>query len=253
MKSKYRWLIGLAFLLWACGKGGEKAPEYDVAGEFSKLQASYNEVTKLREELASIDEKINLLKDAKKAPKKYKKEELPQEDLETLQTQKDEVQKTLDQTYDAFMDNLTLFLNKGLNEFPDKPETKKAIRMYSDENIRVAQEYIDRAGDYPKALDILKEAIKIDPDYPKLQEALRHVHEWQYITRERFDKVKKGMSMKQVKEICGNPNIKYIKEEKKASGKITAWFYPKEDKTATGIYFLNGRVYQKQWEIKTKK
>lgn len=248
-------LICLPFFLlfiFSCQKKTEEVT-FDVAKEWENIEKAYNEVQSLRKEMDDIKEKIKILEDAKANPKKYKKEELPQESIEVLKQKLDELRKTkYDPVYNAFLDNLsTIFLTKVLNDekLRDLPETKKAIRLYSDECIISGDEYITEGGKYKEAINIYKQAYELDPNYEKLKEKIKEAEEFMYITKERFDKVKNGMTMDEVKSICGYPNISYIQEKEEKGKKIIGWYYPKgEGQKAAGIYFYNGKVYSKSWD-----
>lgn len=239
-------VCGMLMLMISCG-AGEKKPEYDITAQFAELEGDYQDLKALRTRTAEIEEKIAILEDAEKHKRKYKKEDLPEEDPATLQTQLSETQASVEEVRDAFMDKLTMFLNKSLNEYPDAPETKKAVRMYSDENIRVAQDHIDKGGKYKKAIDIYQTALQYDPDYEVLIEKLKKAEEFRFITKERFDKVKVGMTMDEVKEVVGVPNISFIKEYKEKRGTVIAWFYQRDDASAAGFYFHRGKLYNKKW------
>ncbi|HEV2845786.1 MAG TPA: tetratricopeptide repeat protein, partial [Thermoanaerobaculia bacterium] len=55
---------------------------------------------------------------------------------------------------------------------PLSERQKAAIRMRSDEEIRLAREFIERGGDYQRAIEIYREALAVDPDNPRLREEL---------------------------------------------------------------------------------
>jgi len=240
-------LFGIGLMVILACKPGSKQPEFDITAEFSKLDTAHKDIVDVRTQISELDSKIATLEDAKANPRKYKKEDLPTEDLAELQTKRSEMKSQLDEKVNTFMDNLTMFLNKGLNDFPDAQETKKAVRMYSDENILIAEEYIQKGGKYTKAIDIYRQAIQFDPEYDVLLEKIKRADELKYITQERFDEVKAGMSMDQVKEICGVPNINFIKEYNEGGKTVIAWFYQREDASAAGFYFNRGRLYNKKW------
>lgn len=253
MKKFFLLILGLLLIFNFSCKKQSKEVTFDVEQEFSNILKQKGELDKLREEINALREKIKVLEDYQVNPKKYKKEELPEESLEALKEKLESLKKTqYDSKYNAFMDNLTMFLDKTLNDenLKSKPEIPKAIRLYSDECIITGEEYIKEGGKYKEAIEIYNQALSLDPNYELLKEKIKEAEDFRYIKKERFDKVKNGMTMEEVKEVCGYPNVLYIQEKEERGKKITAWFYPKEDQKAAGIFFSNGKVYDKIWEQK---
>lgn len=247
-------LIFVFFLIFCFScKKSSKEVSFDVKQEFSNIQKQKRELKSIKEEILTVKEKINILEDAKQNPKKYKKEELPHENIETLMANLDELKKIkYDPKYNSFMDNLTIFLDKTLNDekLKNAPEVSQAIRLYSDECILTGDEFIKEGGKYKDAIDIYNQALTLDPDYDLLKKKIAEAVDFRYIKKERFDQIKNGMTMDEVKAICGYPNVSFIQEKEEKGKKITAWFYPKEDQKAAGIFFSGGKVYNKYWEKK---
>lgn len=253
MKKLFLLILGVFLIFNFSCKKTSKEVTFDVVSEFSNIQKQQNEIKTLREEMKAIKEKINILEDSKNNPKKYKKEELPTETLEALKANLDEIKKTkYDTKYNSLMDNLTMFLDKTLNDekLKNAPEVTKAIRLYSDECIITGDEFIKEGGKYKEAIDIYNQALSLDSDYSLLKTKIKEAEDFRYIKKERFDKVQKGMTMDEVKAICGFPNVSFIQEKEEKGRKVTAWYYSKEDQTAAGIFFSNGKVYEKFWEKK---
>jgi len=119
-------------------------------------------------------------------------------------------------------------------ELPER--VLKAFRMKSDTDILLAEEHIEKGGDYAKAIEIYTTALSTDPDYERLKEALAEAEALRWMTEERFALVKKGMTEDQVKALIGPPNAHNMRSypERKAA----AWYYPKgPDRSAAGVYF----------------
>ncbi len=251
MKKFFLLILGVFLVLNFSCKKTSKEITFDVTQEFSNIKKQKDEINKFREEMQVLKEKIKILEDYNINPKKYKKEELPAESLETLKASLEEIKKTKYETkYNALMDNLTIFLDKTLNDeqLKGKPEVAKAIRLYSDECIITGEEFIKEGGKYKEAIDIYNQALSLDPNYELLKNKIKEAEDFRFIKKERFDQVKNGMTMEEVKAICGYPNVSYIQEKEEKGRKIIAWFYPKEDQKAAGIFFANGKVYNKLWE-----
>jgi len=154
--------------------------------------------------------------------------------------------------------NLAEFLNTALNDYPEIPETKMALDMYSDEAVLVAQDMVTKAGDYSKAIDHLYAATSLYEQvgleiYPALEEKIAWLNEWRFITQERFDAVTKGMTKEEVQVAVGVPYYQNIQKDNKRG--VETWLYRKADGGAAAIYFKmkDDKVYNKNFDaIKVK-
>ncbi len=162
------------------------------------------------------------------------------------------------EAFEEVTGNLAEFLNTALNDYPDAPETKQALDMYSIEAILVAEDMVDKAGDYAKAIDHLYAAGSLYDQvgfdiYPGIDEKIAWLNEWRFITQERFDAVEKGMTKEEVQVVVGVPYYQNIQKDEKRG--VETWLYRKADGGAAAIYFKmkNDKVYNKNFEaIKTK-
>ena len=77
---------------------------------------------------------------------------------------------------------LANFLNVGMSEYPDSPETKRALDIYAMEAIDFASEMVSTAGDYRQAINRLEivvsyyEAVGVEA-LPPLQEKILQLEE----------------------------------------------------------------------------
>ena len=101
-----------------------------------------------------------------------------------------------------------------------------AVRLKSDEDILVAHQFIERGGDYRRAIEIYEAALEVDPENPRLQEELASARARRYMTAERFSQVEKGMTLDQVRELLGQPNLRDVREFPERG--IVAWFYSRD-------------------------
>ena len=87
----------------------------------------------------------------------------------------------------AFWDNLTLFLDRTLNDprLSKTPEAAKAVRLFSDESIALARERIREEGRYDRAIEVLEQAQKHDPDHAPLNAELEKARSFQFLARAR--------------------------------------------------------------------
>ena len=141
---------------------------------------------------------------------------------------------------DEFGQRLVGFVNDPANAQvvgePPSERQQAALRLKSSEDIVMAQEYIDKGGDYRRALNIFEEALRVDPDNEDVLAAFEQAKLDRWMSQERFDLAEKGMSDTKIRRLLGQPlpsNIRPYPEKK-----VLAWFYPTgEDKGAAGIYF----------------
>lgn len=112
---------------------------------------------------------------------------------------------------------------------------RRIVRIKSDEDILVAQEYIEKGGNFQKAIQIYQDALKIDPEYERLQEALAAAEEERYMDEERFAQVDRGMTDEEVKDALGTPFHYNVQTDDQGR---TVWLYPKsEQRDAAGVWF----------------
>src|SRR6185295_4433950 len=112
---------------------------------------------------------------------------------------------------------LTAEFNRRLAEFinadppvqgePLSERQQAAVRLKSDEDIRLAHQFIAQGGDYQRAIDIYKEALLVDPGNRRLRLELAQAQARRYMTREVFAQVKEGMDQEQVRQLLGQPNL----------------------------------------------
>jgi len=139
-------------------------------------------------------------------------------------------------------------LNRRLAEFinadppvqgePLSRRQQAAIRMKSDEDIRLARQFIAQGGDYQRAIDIYKEALVVDPGNPRLREELAKAEARRYMARQTFAQVKEGMDQDQVRSLLGQPNLHNVRDYPGRG--IVGWFYPKDASgAAAAVWFHN--------------
>ena len=156
-------------------------------------------------------------------------------------------------------DNFMTSLVKYLNDDPmieGEPPTERqvaAIRMKSSEDMVVAQEYIDKGGDYQRAIGIYENSLQVDPDNESLKAALEKAMVDRYMSEERWALAKKGMNQDEVREVLGQVNLYNIREYEDRG--VTAWFYPTaEGGKAAAIWFRENKragepqVYQIKYD-----
>ncbi|MGH9362077.1 MAG: hypothetical protein ACRD2T_09180, partial [Thermoanaerobaculia bacterium] len=131
-------------------------------------------------------------------------------------------------------------LNRRLVEFinaepprqgaPLTSRQREALRLRSDEDIRLAREYIEDGGDYRRALEILRAALLVDPGNPRLAAEVTRAESGRYMSPARFSLVKEGMTAEQVRALLGAPNPHNVRDypARGPNQRVVAWFYPKD-------------------------
>ncbi len=143
-------------------------------------------------------------------------------------------------------DALAAEFNRRLAEFinadppvqgePLSPMQQAAIRMKSDEDIRLARQFVAQGGDYQRAIDICKEALAVDPGNPRLREELARAQARRYMTRQVFAAVKEGMGQDEVRNLLGQPNLHNMRTY--PNHDVVGWFYPKDESgAAAAVWF----------------
>ena len=117
----------------------------------------------------------------------------------------------------------------------DDPEWKQAVRLKTDADVAVAQEWIDRGGDYRRAIEILETQRALDPDYPRLDQALARARDMRFVTPQRFARVQTGMTPVDVRAALGPVNLREVL--RRPAERLEAWYYPKQDGGKAAVYF----------------
>jgi tetratricopeptide (TPR) repeat protein len=211
-------------LLPACGPSAE-APrdagrDEASAAQWDGLQQTHQHLGEQRSRLAQLE--------AQAEPGKPPSEELAR------------LRKEVDDLGEDFNRRLVEYINANASSGETPGERQlAAIRMKSDEDILLAHEYIQEAGDYRRAIEIYETALAADPDNPRLKSELEAARARRYVTRERFAQVREGMSQDEVRRLLGPPNLQDVRDYPERG--VTAWFYPKDASgAAAAIWFRKG-------------
>lgn len=218
-------LFGLASLT-ACGAPADEDPaartHAAAAGaEWTWLKRAGEELDARRQELARAEA------DARKSGKDSAADPAVQTLARDVRTRTDELRRRL-------LD----FINGNPPVLGEKPtgHTLEAIRRKSDEDILIAAEHMNEGGDYRTAIDVYEAALAVDPDNPRLRQALEKAQALRYMTRERFAQVQEGMTADQVRTLLGPPNANDVREYPER--RVTAWFYARDGKGAAAAVWL---------------
>jgi len=220
-----------------------------MEGQLATLQQQYQDLQQVRADLAAAEV---LLAEIEATKERDRSEEQVAE-LDELPARIELLNATKDEKYEEVQATLADFLNVALNEFPEHPGTIEGLGIYADEAILIARDTVIQAGDYKKAIGQLDAAASyfdsLDlPQYQPLTDEIATLQEMRFITRERFDLVKKNMTMDEVKEIAGYPYYQNIQRNEKQG--VETWLYRKKEGGAAAIYFKmkTSKVYNKNFE-----
>jgi cell division protein FtsB len=248
-------LVAIA-LISGCSRGPseEELAQTQFEEQLAQLQTQYQDLQDRRAELAAATTALTEIE----AVRERDRTDEQKAELETLPVTIDELTVARDEVFDLAQDTLANFLNVALNNFPEDPATVQGLNIYADEAILIARDTVFKAGDYKKATDQLASALSYYetlslPIYPALADTLAELEDMRFINQERFDLIKKNMTMDEVKEIAGVPYYQNIQVDEKRG--VETWLYRKVEGGAAAIYFKvkTSKSYDKKWDaVKTK-
>lgn len=234
--------IGLALLgLVACGPSQEEQVATAQVEQLTQLQEGKSALDAKRQELADLEAQLDALDDA-------------EEGAADRRAEMEGELARLGGEVEADAEDLSSVVVDFINADPPiegEPLTESqlaGIRIKSAEDMVVANEHIQKGGDYRRAMDIYNQALLVDPDNPDLVAALAEAEELRWMSQERFSEVKKGMSIDEVRDLLGQPNLRNMRDYPDRG--VTAWFYPTaDDGAAAAVWFRAGKdeeevVYQ---------
>ncbi len=243
-------LVALTVIaLGACGgKKEEQTAKVNLGEQLAKVKALHaqhlekaQKLRELRNELASLKAKPKL--DAAESQRK-----------QALEEEIKQASKELDKVFTDDQNELASFLNTALNDAPQAPETLEGLKIYAEDTMLNAKDFMNEAGDYRKAVELLETAQSYfegvsAPVPAELKSLLEEARKFRFITKERFDQVQKGMTAEQVKAITGTPLALNIREQEVKGKKVTIWLFRSESGDIASFFFDDkGKLYSKDWK-----
>lgn len=231
-------LLGLGLAACESGPTEEEIKAQQDAEAWAKVQELKESLDAKRQELKELRNPPEAAEGEEAAAEGEEGVELPSP--EEVEAQIKELQNEVNTLSDEFSQTLAQFINsQGLTEGAELTEIQRAaFDMKAEEDILIAQEYIDKGGDYQRAIDIYNTAMLFDPENERLKEVHARALELRFMTEERFSQVKKGMSEDEVRELLGTPKASNVRE---FDGGVIGWFYPQEptedSRPAAGVFF----------------
>ncbi len=244
-------LVATLGLVQGCSRGPSEEDLKLVAfqEQFAAVQVEYDALINLRSE---IEAAVLALAELQAIPENKLTDE-QQVEIEEIQAKLETTTADTEAAFEVVQGQLADLLNVGINEYPDSNETASALMMYADEAILVADDMVLKSGDYKKAIDHLNtaegyfEAAQLSSYHP-LAAKIGELDDWRYITQERFDQVRKGMTKDEVVALVGQVYFRNVQET--PSKGVEAWLYKKREGGAAAFYFKikTQKVYDWNWE-----
>ncbi len=216
----------------ACGGSGPKV-DPEVEAEWAALTEMKESVDGFRTELRELNAKMMAASEEEaeggEAEESAEGEGTTDvmESAEEMAARAEVLEKEIEETADKFNSRLIAFLNSPANEiFEGEPLTERqamAVSMKSSEDIELAAEYIEKGGDYRRAIDILQVTLQLDPENPEILAALEEARANRYMSEERFALAKKRMTEDEVRNVLGQVNLRNIRQFEERG--VVAWFY----------------------------
>lgn len=260
-RTSYSLLIAgilIALVATACGPSGPSEQELANEAEWTWLQETQQELNAKRQQLAELQA---LAAEAAAATEEEAEATVEEGEGEAAVPMADPAAEAaaLEEELTALTEQYTERLVGLLNADPmiegEEPSERQLalLAMKSEEDIILAQEWIDKGGDYKRAIEIYNTALMFDPDNAKLLAALAEAEANRYMTEERFSQVKNGMTEDEVRQTLGQANLHNIRKYDDKG--VVAWFYPtSETGEAAAVWFQPEKntevmkVYQVKFE-----
>lgn len=239
------WGLAALMLALVVAIGCADSTEEDAAAASAADDAAWAELEEQKQELEATREELAEAREAADAEDAEDGAEAAAEDTAEGDAEaadpaaevarlENEVNEQATEFYQAVVDYINA---QGLVE-GEAPTGRQAeaLRMKSHEDILLAEEYIEKGGNYPKAISIYQDSLRLDPDNAELQAALAEAEEMRYMTEERFARAEEGMTQDEVRETLGQPNLPNIR--KFPEDNVEAWFYAVDaNGSAAAVWF----------------
>lgn len=243
-------LVGLVMI--ACGPSGPSEFELAQEAEWTALQEAKQALDEQRQKLSEMREMVAAApeEDAEEEAAEGEGEAEPAPTAAEVEALENEIAAAAEE----FGGRLVTFLNDDpmIEGEPPTERQLAALHMKSEEDIALAREWIEKGGDYKRAIDIYNNALRFDPDNEAVKQALAEAEANRFMSSERFEMAKKNMTEAEVRAALGQVNLHNVKPF--PDRKVIAWFYPTaDDGSAAAVWFReerNGvnRVYRLNFE-----
>jgi tetratricopeptide (TPR) repeat protein len=239
----------VALVMISCGPSGPSEMELAQEEEWAWLQEEKQALDEQRQKLVELRQQVA------EAPEEATSEDETAAEGEPAATPADieALENEVASRAEEFGGRLVTFLNNDpmIEGEPPTERQLAALHMKSEEDIALAREWIEKGGDYKRAIDIYNNALRFDPDNEALAQALAEAEANRFMSEERFAAAKKGMTEAEVRAALGQVNLHNVKPF--PDRKVVAWFYPTgEDGGAAAVWFREekdgNKVYRLNYE-----
>lgn len=250
MRFSRGWIVfSLSMVVISAISCGPSEPKVDpaVEAEWVELTETKEQLDGLRVELKELEAMIRASGeedaaegDGAEVAEGDEASAEPQLTVEEMEQNKTDLEAEIVRLADDFNGRLAAFLNNPANQIIEgEPLTERqaaAVSMKSSEDLELAAEYVNKGGDYRRAIDILTVALQLDKDNAALQAALQDAEDNRYMSEERFALAKKGMTEAEVRDVLGQVNLRNIRKFDERG--VVAWFYATgEGGSAAAVWF----------------
>lgn len=274
-------LIAASGLATACGGGGEEDAAAGRQAHLEELRQEKQELDQARQELADLQVRLAEIESGEIEPAAEEgaaegAEDEIAEGAETeaagetdpLQMTDPEELRSVIETRDEEITEMAEQLNADLVAFinedppiqgePLSEDVQEAFALKADEDMILAKEYITQGGDYARAISMYEDILRLPlqpEEEQRVQTALEEAQDLRYMDEERFARVEKGMTQREVREILGPVNRRNSRDYPERG--LFAWFYPRSPAgDAAAVYFRKkegtDEVYRTEFNAITK-
>jgi len=145
-------------------------------------------------------------------------------------------------------ENMTNEIARKLSVILSKDENNiEANNLMNDIQLDIVTTWLER-GKYSRAKEMINNVLQFAPDNQRAKDMKVKVEDWEFITKEEFKLLKKGLYMDEVTQLVGYP-VKKEENVDRYKRKIYGWFYkePKDFKAVQVWFDANGQIYALKW------
>ena len=132
----------------------------------------------------------------------------------------------------------------GVREHLERwPEDPGAVRTWNDLQLDYAEQ-LEANGHFAEAERHYEDLLHRLPAHPRVAERLERVRRRQTLSRDDFQKLRKGMTTRQVADFLGLPRPGWDQSSVRDGSRIDSWYYREVTGTVRGIHFRDGALFE---------
>lgn len=135
-------------------------------------------------------------------------------------------------------------LSNYLQAYPDDAE---ALGLYEKEELAYARELVLR-GRHNAAIPYYESILSRIPDHAEARAGLELARAQANVPREKFDELRRNMTLDEVRELLGAPRPGWTHTLEKGSSKYETWYYRKPDGNTASVGFVDGKAYVAEYD-----